>query len=100
MSSASPDDLAVTFRSIPRRLREAHGTAEPETTASATAELHGLLHEAARLMGTTSDPAAIADAVADRHADEWDDVTLARLREIALDLGRLLRHIAALAEAD
>ena len=100
MCSASPDDLAVTFRSIPRRLREAHGPTPPETTASATAELNGLLHEAARLMGTAADPAAIADAVADRNADEWDDAALGRLREIALDLGRLLRHIAALAEAD
>ncbi len=99
MSSASPDDLAVTFRSIPRRLREAQHGAAAATTASPTAEVHGLLHDAARLMGTSTEPEAIADAVAHRHASEWDDATLAQLRSIALDLGRLLRHIAALAEA-
>ena len=100
MSNASPDDLAVTFRSIPRRLREAHGSASQETTASATTELNGLLHEAATMMGTTADPAAIADAIADRHPTEWDDATLVRLGQLALDMGRLLRHIAALAEAE
>ena len=98
MSSASPDDLAVTFRSVPRRLREARGEREHEITAAPTAELHGLLAQAGRLMGTSDDPNAVADSISSTHADGWDDAVLARLREIALDLGRLLRHIAALAE--
>jgi len=51
-------------------------------------------------MGTTADPVAIADAIADRHPTEWDDATLGRLGQLALDMGRLLRHIAALAEAE
>ena len=100
MSSASPADLAITFRSVPRRLREAQGDATPQATAAPTAELHGLLHEAGRLMGTAADPATIADGIEGTHADSWDDSVLARLREIALDLGRLLRHIATLAEGD
>ena len=100
MSTASPDDLTITFRSIPRRLREAQGDATVETTASPTAEVRGLLHDAAALMGTTAEPTAIADAIAQRPANDWDDATLAQLRSIALDLGRLLRHIAALAEAN
>lgn len=98
MSSASPTDLAVTFRSVPRRLREAQGDATPEATATATAELHGLLGEAGRLLGTNDDPMALADAVTAVHADAWDDAVLDRLREIALDLGRLLRHISVLSE--
>ena len=100
MSSASPDDLAITFRSVPRRLHEARGDVAHETTAAPTAELHGLLAEAGRLMGTNDDPNAVADSISNTHADDWDDALLARLREIALDLGRLLRHIAALAEDD
>ena len=100
MSSASPDDLAITFRSVPRRLREAQADAPHEVTANPTAELHGLVQEAARLMGTNADPAAIADAISSTHADAWDDSILDRLRQIALDLGRLLRHIATLAEGD
>jgi len=100
MSSASPDDLAITFRSVQRRLREAQGDAPQQATANPTSELHGLLEEAGRLMGTTADPAAIADAISGTHADNWDDSVLDRLRQIALDLGRLLRHIATLAEGD
>jgi hypothetical protein len=99
MSSASPDDLAVTFRSIPRRLREAQGDAAHESIATSTSELQGLLGEAGRLLGTNDDPIALADAVAAVHPDAWDDAVLARLREIALDLGRLLRHIAALTQS-
>jgi len=100
MSTASPADLAVTFRSLPRRLRESQGDAPHEVVAAASSEMHGLIAEAGRLMGTNEEPSAIADAIVDTHGDHWDDATLARLREIALDLGRLLRHMAALTEAD
>ena len=100
MSSASPADLAITFRSVPRRLREAQGDAPHEVTAAPSSELRGLLDEAARLMSSSAEPDSIADAITNAHADDWDDAELARLREIALDLGRLLRHIAALSEGD
>jgi hypothetical protein len=100
MSAASPDDLAIAFRSVTRRLKEAQADVPNEVTASPTAELHGLVEEAARLMGTSSDPAAVADAIVALPADQWNEGTLDRLRTIALDVGRLLRHIAALAERD
>ena len=95
MSSSSPSDLAVTFRSIPRRLREAQGDTPPGVTAAITSELDEQLAIAAGLMHTTADPAAIADAIDAVPADEWDEATLAPLRAIALDIGRLLRAIAA-----
>lgn len=98
MSASSPDDLAITYRSVARRLREAQGDAAAEVTASPTAELHGLLEESARLLGSATDPASIADAIVAVPADQWDEITLDRLRTVALDIGRLLRHIAALAE--
>ena len=100
MSAASPDDLAIAFRSLPRRLKEAQADAPNEATASPTAELHGLVEEAARLMGAVSEPLALADAIVALPADQWEAPTLDRLRTIALDLGRLLRHIASLAERD
>jgi hypothetical protein len=99
MSSDSPRDLAVTFRSIPRRLREAQGDAPHESTSTATSELHGLMGEAGRLLGTNEDPMALADAIEAVPADAWDDAVLDRLRQIALDLGRLLRHISQVAES-
>lgn len=99
MSAASPEDLAVTFRSVARRLREAQAGAPADLTAGPVAELHARVADAARLMGTTDDTEAIADAIHARHVDLWDEATLDRLREIALDLGRLLRHVASLTDS-
>ena len=95
MTSASPDDLVVAFRSLPRRLREAQADTPVERTTGATSGLHTLLTEAGRLLGTGPDPMVIADAVTAVRADAWDNATLARLREIALELGQLLRQITA-----
>ena len=98
MSSSSPRDLAVTFRSIPRRLHEARDGAPYEVTAAVTAELDEQIGIAGRLMHTSADAVAIADAVDAVPADAWNDDTLANLRTAALDIGRLLRAIAAVAE--
>lgn len=95
MTTASPGDLSVVFRSLPRRLREAHGDASGHPVPAATNELDERLAEAGQLLATSKDPVALADAVAAVPPDEWNDATLARLREIALDLGRLLRQISA-----
>jgi hypothetical protein len=96
MSSSSPADLAIAFRSINRRLHEAQGDAPPEVTASATAELEAHLEDAGRMMGTSADPQSIADAIASTHPDRWESATLTRLQAIALEIGTLLRHVAEL----
>lgn len=100
MSTSSPSDLAVTFRSVPRRLREAIGDAPRDATSGITAELNEQLGNAARLMHSAAEPDAIADAIDAVPADEWDDTILTSLRGTALDIGRLLRAIAAVAEGD
>jgi hypothetical protein len=100
MSSSSPRDLATTFRSIPRRLREARGDAPEDVTAGVTAELDEQIGIAAQLMRSAAEPAAIADAIEDVPADAWEDSTLTSLRSTALDIGRLLRALAAVAEGD
>jgi hypothetical protein len=100
MSSSSPSDLAVTLRSVPRRLREAVGDTPPDATASITKELNEQVALAAQLMHCAAEPGAIADAIDAVPADDWDDVTLNSLRTTALDIGRLLRAIAAVAEGD
>jgi len=99
MSGSSPEDLAVAFRSVNRRLRDAHGDTPSERTAAPTSELYGLIEDAARLLGCTADPSAVADAIEAIPASRWDPSTLDQLRAIALDTGRLLRHITALAES-
>jgi len=98
MSSTSPRDLAVTLRSVPRRLHEAVGDVSTGATAGVTAELNEQIRVAAGLMHSAADPVAIADAIEAVPADAWDDATLAKLRTTALDIGRLLRAAAAAAE--
>ena len=51
-------------------------------------------------MHSASEPTAIADAIDAVPADAWDEGTLNSLRTTALDIGRLLRAIAAVAEGD
>jgi hypothetical protein len=100
MSSSSPSDLATTMRSIPRRLREALGDSPPGATAGIVSELNDQIAIAAKLMHTAPDPGAIADAIEAVTPDAWDEATLNSLRGTALDIGRLLRAIAAVAEGD
>jgi hypothetical protein len=100
MSSTSPSDLAVTLRSVPRRLREAIGDTPPISTSAITAELNEQIGIAAKLMRSAADPSAIADAIEAVPADAWDETVLTALRSTALDIGRLLRAIAAVAEGD
>lgn len=49
-------------------------------------------------MHSATDAGAIADAIDATPADAWDEATLNSLRTTALDIGRLLRAIAAAAE--
>jgi hypothetical protein len=97
MSATSPSDLVVTFRSIPRRLDEARGEAG-DHVADLVGEIDGQLRSAAALLHTSADTDAIADAIAARPAEQWDEAELAQLRTIALDVGRLLRAVAARTE--
>jgi len=98
MSSSSPRDLAVTLRSVPRRLNEAIGDAPTGATGAVTRELDEQIRIAAGLMHSAPTPAAIADAIEAVPADAWDESTLSQLRATALDIGRLLRAVAAAAE--
>jgi hypothetical protein len=91
MSKTSPTDLAITFRSVPRRLREALGDDQP----AADTALHGQLARAASLLGTAPDATSIADAINRIPADKWDQAVLDGLRGIALEVGAQLRQLAA-----
>jgi hypothetical protein len=103
--------LAVAFRSFPRRLREALALAEgdPARTQAAedrAAELDRIVQDASATVGASAgaDLAASTEAVAQRvqsiEPDEWDETRLERLRQLALDGGRILREVEAAARAD
>jgi hypothetical protein len=98
MSSSSPEDLAVAFRSVTRRLREAQGDAPAELTAEPSGRLDRQLAAAGTLLHVTPAPDALAAAIEAIPADAWDESTLDGLRAIALEVGRLLRQIGSLTE--
>ena len=98
MSSSSPSDLAITYRSVARRRTQAQGDAPASSIAADVAALDGLLRQAAATMRSVAEPSAIADAIEAVPADEWDDATLDALRQNALGIGRVLRQIEDAAE--
>lgn len=100
MSGSTPSDLAVSFRSIARRRREAIGDARPATVAGMSRELEAQIAAAAAALGVAADPTAIADAIEAREPDDWDDATLESLRTHATEAGGVLRRISQAVEAD
>ena len=105
MSESSPADLAVAFRSFPRRLGEALGSLAPDVRARATSHADAVAREleaAAAALGLPGqgEPAAIAGALADKidavRPDAWDDAKLKALRQHALAIGASLRRISDL----
>ena len=99
MSASTPADLAVTFRSLARRQREAIGDADPGAVADLVAELQGHVAAAAAVMHTSPEGDAVARAIEDRPADEWDEAELDALRAEGLAAGAVLRRIQSAAEA-
>ncbi len=99
MPATTPDDLAVTFRSLARRSREAMGDAEPAPLGGLVAELQRHVDAAAAAVGSAPDASAVAAAIEGRSADSWDEPTLDALRREALDAGAVLRRLTAAAEA-
>ena len=98
MSATTPADLAVTFRSLARRQREAIGDADPGALGGLVAEVDGHVAAAGAALGVGADPGAIADAIDAEPADRWDEATLATLRAEALAAGAALRRLADAAE--
>jgi hypothetical protein len=97
MSPTTPSDLAVAFRSLARRQREALGDAEPSAYSGLVAELSSHVEAAAAVMHTSPDADAVARAIDDRPPDTWNDEMLAALRQHALEAGAVLRAMSAAA---
>jgi hypothetical protein len=110
MTGSTPADLAVTFRSLDRRLREALDGGDTERAAAPLAQLRSVVGSAAAelgihgidpnqgALGPTGD--AIATQIERIPVDDWDDAQLDRLRALGLEAGRLLRSIADLTPDD
>lgn len=101
MSETSPADLAVAFRSFPRRVREALSSSDgeevPARAHELAAEVDALVARTASALGT--DAAHLADTIEHRPAAAWSDAELDAVRHAASEGGRLIRAIEDAAAA-
>jgi hypothetical protein len=100
MSRTSPADIAVTFRSIARRLKTAQGHAPASAVSGPAGDIHRHVEAAASLLHTSADADSVAEAIEARPADAWDSADLDALRANALEIGALLRAASELGEPD
>ena len=103
MPGSAPQDLAVAFRSFPRRLSDALASAEDDAHRTSAgplvAQLEQLVRDTASALGVPSGGAAadvattVAGVIENRPADDWTSDDLDTVRTAALEGGRLLRQI-------
>ena len=99
MSISSPADLAVAFRSLPRRLHQASGpTAPPSAIARTQAEIAASVQSAAELLGCTATSDAVGLAIEQRELNDWVATDIATLQAYAQTAARALRQLEDLAE--
>ena len=99
MSKSTPSDLAVAFRSLPRRLSQAPNDDTPAAAiAAAASAVDSALVEAAAVVGSTADAAAIAAAIDARDLRDWTDSDLTALQTAADRGAAAVRTLANLAE--
>jgi hypothetical protein len=94
MSNSSPADLAVAFRSLPRRLKEASPeNASTAAIAQAQQAVSGAISAAAGILGSAADAEAVAAAIQARKAREWTDTDLRALQDHAYEAARAIRAL-------
>lgn len=99
MSTSSPADLAVAFRSLHRRLRDAATEdVSPQAVAAAEAAVAAAVSRAADLLGCTADAESVGAALTARHASDWTDADLAAIQAAADRAARAIRELTDLTD--
>ena len=94
MSKSSPRDLAVAFRSLARRLHDAHDDdTPPEVSASASSEVRKAIAGAAAVLGSAATAEGVADAVASRRNEQWTGADLDTIQKHADAAARAIRTV-------
>ena len=92
MSQSTPDDLAISFRSLPRRLREASiGDVDPSDVTEASRLVNEAVAAAALTVGSSPTVESLAAALQQRPLDEWTDAQLATVQGYATAAGTAIR---------
>jgi hypothetical protein len=95
MTGSTPDDLAIAFRSLARRVKEALAPVDGDTRVAAEQlkQLERVVASAAAQVRSGTSATEVADAIAGRRGDSWTDDELDALRKLALEAGKILRLI-------
>ena len=81
MSASAPSDLAVAFRSLARRLREASSDdTSPAAIAAAESAVNAAIASAASVLHSSPSADAVASAIQARKAREWNDADLTAIQ--------------------
>jgi hypothetical protein len=92
MSQSTPDDLATSFRSLPRRLREASiGDVDALEADHASTVVDEAVAAAALIVGCSPTVEALAVAIQQRPFNEWTDAQLVAVQGYATAAGTAIR---------
>ncbi|CAB4891867.1 unannotated protein [freshwater metagenome] len=99
MSKSTPADLAIAFRSLPRRLREATSPdTDPAARATAATGVDTALGAAAIQMACASSAEAVAAAIEQRHTIDWVSSDLDALQSLARQAAAAIRALQNLSD--
>jgi hypothetical protein len=94
MSASAPSDLAVAFRSLARRLKEAVSDDTPPTAiAGAESAVSAAIASAATVLHCSPTADAVASAIQARKAREWTDADLAAVQRNANEAAAAIRGL-------
>ena len=94
MSASAPSDLAVAFRSLPRRLKEAASDdVSAAAIAAAEAGVNAALAAAAATLGCGASAESVAAAIQARKAREWSNTDLAAVQRSANEAAAVIRGL-------
>lgn len=94
MTQSTPSDLAIAFRSLPRRLREASaGDVDQVDIGTATATVEDAINAAASLMNCESTANDVASLIERRPLVEWTAAQLSQLQSYASASGAAIREL-------
>jgi hypothetical protein len=101
MSKTSPGDVAVAFRSLARREREALDAGAAAAATGLSSELRRIVAEAGTLVGrpAAGGPSDVAEAIEATPGAEWEQGVVDQLGELALAAGAALRRATEAADA-
>lgn len=99
MSSSSPADLAVAFRSLPRRLEQApNDDTPPAAVDDASSAVQRAVSAAATILGAAATVEGVAAAIERRVAADWDDADLRALQAHATAAAKAIRDLENLSQ--